>query len=177
MKRTTLRTRGQMEILGIAIVVIILIIGVTFLLTMTLKPQERPHERFAKKQLAQNLIDAMTKSNTDCKGYTFATVLANCANRQPSGSIDCGSGQLTCAYARENIASILDEVLGTMNYQYQFTAKINGLHDIFGGSDPIQTERCTRELIESGYVNVETPGIQPFPIERGVLEIMLQICG
>ncbi len=168
-----------MEILGIALVVIILIIGVTFLLTMSLKPQEKPHERFTKKQLAQNLVDAITKSNTDCKGYTFSTVLANCANRQPHGSIDCGGGRLTCAYAQVNIASILDDVLGTMNYQYRFTAKINGVHDIFAGTgmDAIQTDRCTQELIEAGYVNVETPGIQPFPIERGVLEIMLQICG
>lgn len=166
-----------MEILGIAIVVILLIIGVTFLLTMTLKPQECPHERFTKKQLAQNLADAITKSNTDCKGYAFSTVLANCADRQPRGSIDCGEGQSTCDYAYSNIAAILDDVLGRMNYQYRFTAKINGLHDIFGGREPIQTQQCTQERIKSGTVNVETPGIQPFPIERGVLEIMLQICG
>lgn len=168
-----MRKKGQMEILGIALVVIILIIGVTFMLTLSLKPQERPHERFMKKQLSQNLVDSITKTNTECKGFTFATVLANCANRPPAGSIDCGDGVMTCQYANDTIASILDEVLGKMNYQYRFTAKVNGIHPIF---PDMETSRCTQALIESGYINVETPGIQPFPIERGILEIMLQIC-
>ncbi|MBI4150107.1 hypothetical protein HY488_01755 [Candidatus Woesearchaeota archaeon] len=167
-----LTKKGQMEMIGIAIVVVLIVIGATLFLTLSIKPASKAHAAFAQKELAQNIVDALVKTVTTCRGLDFAAVLEDCAKNGDSGIV-CEDTRRSCQYAREEISGILDRILGTRTFQYRFSAT----KDLGGAAfDDISTTSCTMALIQNGDVVVETPGIQPIPLYPGTLTLMLQIC-
>jgi len=167
-----LSRKAQLEMVGIAIVVVLIIIGATVFISLSLKPPSKAHAKFAQKEMAQNIVDTLVKASTNCKGLDFAAVLEECSKSGDAGSLICEDGRRPCMYAREEISGILDKILGLRKLDYQFTAKT----DIGSAFDDIETSGCTRELIDSGKVTVETPGIQPIPLYPGTLTLMLRIC-
>ncbi|GEM_PF-1968721 len=164
--------RGQMEMIGIAIVVVLIVLGATLFLTLSIKPPSGTHAAFAQKQAAQNMVDAIVRTATLCHGLDFAAVLGDCSKNGEDG-LTCEDGRRSCDYARGEIANILDRVLGVRKVQYRFTAE----KDVGGKAfEDIMTPGCTKALIDNGAVTVETPGIQPIPLYPGTLTITLQIC-
>jgi hypothetical protein len=167
------RRKGQLEMIGIAIVVVLIVIGATIFLTLSIKPASKAHATFAQKELAQNIVDAIVKTVSECNDLDFASVLEDCAKSGEPGLLDCGVGRRSCEYASQEIATILDRILGVRKFEYRFSAMKDGTTPIF---DDITTQSCTEALIRSGKVTVETPGIQPIPLYPGTLTLMLQIC-
>ena len=159
--------------IGIAIVVVLIVIGATLFLTLSIKPKNQAHAVFAQKELAQNIVDAIVKTVTTCNGLDFAAVLEECAN---SGVLICDENthQTSCDYSRHEISNILDKILGKRKFDYRFSAaKTPPGTPIF---DDITTPGCTKAMIQSGKVTVETPGIQPIPLYPGTLTLMLEMC-
>jgi hypothetical protein len=156
---------------GIAIVVVLIVIGATVFLTLSIKPASTAHASFSQKELGQNIVDAIVKTATTCRSLDFAAVLEDCAKNADLG-MACPDGKTSCLYARDEIAGILDRILGVRRFDYRFSAVAEGRKAF----DDIQTPGCTKELIESGRVTVESPGIQPIPLYPGTLTLMLQIC-
>lgn len=158
--------------IGIAIVVVLLVIGATIFLTLSIKPASTAHEAFTQKEVAQNMVDALVKTTTHCRGLDFASILEDCAKNAENGLL-CEDGQRSCEYARNAITDILYRTLTIRNYEYRFSATRDDRTTIF---DDITTTGCTKEMIQQGSVTVETPGIQPIPLYPGTVTLMLQIC-
>lgn len=165
--------KGQLEMIGIALVVVLLVIGATLFLTLSLKPPSRMHEQFAQKELAQNIVDTLVKTATTCRGLDFATVIEDCAKNGVDLGLTCENGQKTCGYAQEKIGYVLDEILGKRRYEYRLTVVRDTESPVFG---EVRTSRCSKQDIESGKVTVEKPGIQPIPLYPGTATVRLQIC-
>jgi len=180
---TKLKSRkAQMELIGIAVVMVLIILGVTFYLTLSMKAPSKTHESFMRKELSQNIVDSIVKSRTTCKELDFATVLEDCAKYQTArGSLECepdGSVK-SCAYAEQAIGEILENVLGSRYMMYTFTATITEVGNktsIFSVSEITSGDPCTEDAIKLGLTEVETPGIQPIPLYPGTLTLMLRIC-
>ena len=164
--------KGQMEMIGIAIVVVLLVIGATLFLTLSIRPASKTHAQFAQKELAQNIVDTLVKTVTTCRGLDFAAVLEDCAKNGELGLM-CESEQKSCEYARDNVGYILNEILGKRNFEYRFSAVKDSGSKAF---NDVSTPHCTKQDIEGSKVSVETPGIQPIPLYPGTLTLTLQIC-
>jgi len=158
--------------IGIAIVVVLIVLGATLFLTLSIKPASKAHAQFAQKTLAQNMVDALVRTATTCHGLDFAAVLSDCAKNAEDG-LQCEDGRRSCDYTRAEISNILDRTLRARKVDYRFTA----MKDVGGKAfDDITTSGCTKTLIDNSAVTVETPGIQPIPLYPGTLTITLQIC-
>lgn len=158
--------------IGIAVVVVLLVIGATIFLTLSIKPASKAHEAFTQKEVAQNIVDALVKTTTHCHVLDFASVLEDCAKNAENGLL-CEDGQRSCEYAKNTITDILYRTLTIRNYEYRFSATRDDQTTVF---DDVTTASCTKEMIQQGKVTVETPGIQPIPLYPGTLTLMLQIC-
>ncbi len=166
--------KGQLEMIGIALVIVLIIIGATVFITLSIRPQSNVHTTFAQKELAQNIVDALVKTSTSCEGLDFAGVLEDCAKNEDHALI-CADTRSTCDYAREEIANILNIILAEKEVEYRFSIR-EGDQFIADGFYDITTSGCTKELIDNGRVTVETPGVQPIPLYPGTMTLMLQLC-
>ncbi len=171
-----MKKRGQMEIIGLAVIVIMLSFGLIFALKTMIKPPSKIQESFAQKQLSQNMIDAMIKSSTNCRSLDLQELLIDCANSGLGGRIEC-SGVKSCTFVRGAMETILERTLDEWAVPYRLRV-YTGNEVIIGEPDAglyFENMECGAN-IEAGTADVETPGIQPLPIESGTLTLMLEIC-
>ena len=69
-----------MEMIGIALVVVLLVIGMAFVFKALIKPAPKAHEKFAKEQEAQNLLLGIGRSVSTCRGLDMTELMQDCAN-------------------------------------------------------------------------------------------------
>jgi len=168
--------KAQMEIIGLAVIVIMLSFGLIFALKVMMKPPSKIQESFAQKQLSQNTIDAMIKSSTNCRGLDLQELIIDCANSAQGGRIEC-SGIRSCNFVKMSMEQILDRTLDEWAVPYRLRAYIGNEVLIGEPGNEIYFENLEcGQGIEDRKVDVVSPGIQPLPIQSGTLTIMLEIC-
>ena len=155
--------RAQSEILGVAVIVIILVIGGTFMLANSMRKKESPLETFTDPKIAESYLNAMLKAKTD-KGIDLATMIKDFCY---SGRKDlCGANSDCCEYAEKFMINALQASLGKMGKSYKLEVKRGSeakrIRDI-----PINSE-CNdfKESVEWTYP------IPPSP----VIEVKLRVC-
>jgi len=153
--------KSQTEIMGLAIVVILIILGLLFVVrfVMVKKPAEFKAE-FTQSQLASNMLNTFLKSNTkDCAGMSITELLQDCGQGQ---SVYCDNGQISCAYVKDAAADIFNKTLESWNLKYQFLV-------YFQNENPI---------IELGKecVGNKKSKIFPIPTAAKTLYTRLDIC-
>ena len=115
-KRTS--KRGQMEIMGLAVVVILVIVGITLLIRFSLTPAKQTKEKFEAGQLPETIITALEQSTTDCQEQSMANLIEDCGAF--GGTIQCEPGKNSCQYTQESINGVLVELLERMlKYKYK----------------------------------------------------------
>ncbi len=151
-----------MEILGLAIIMILIILGVLFGINVLRKKAPELQQEFEKKTLAVNYINTLLGTTTDCYKVTFRELVQDCA--QTSGAMQCSIGN-SCLYTRAKFTEIFDKVLGERKQDYILTVSGPGeVNDISQGS----VQRCAGEI---------KPGIQYVPTRSGTVTIKLELCG
>ncbi|MBI4151287.1 hypothetical protein HY492_04115 [Candidatus Woesearchaeota archaeon] len=152
--------RGQMEILGLAIIVVLIMLGVLFAVMFVLRaPASNVAQEYKESQLAASLITAMLGTTTPCNDASVTELLQDCAvlNR-----LECPAGD-SCAQAQDAIGQMLAGTLETWKRSYQFS--ITGAYNVeqltFASGD------CSGER-ESSTNPVPTPG--------GALQVRLDLC-
>lgn len=169
--------KGQMEILGIAIIIVLVILGFLFMLRFA-TPGEAANlkERLGRAQIANNVLSAMLKTgDTTCdplKKPKIEELLIDCAeNKENGGSVVC-LGQLSCIYVRNVIDNkILTKSVGKWKLGYEFSVKQSGL-PLF---QPIKITPAgiigpcpaTAELDAQTYL---------LPTTTGMIEVTLKVC-
>jgi hypothetical protein len=122
------RRKAQMEILGIALVVVILIFALLFWVRIKLDTPRDSFETFSKKAvtpLVTILGDPEPGIYTDCNGETFLDLVKDCSYGDPMGNIECGEdaeGTImhSCKYVKNMLEVILGDTLAKYEYKYEF---------------------------------------------------------
>ena len=154
------RKKSQMEIMGLAIIFILVIFGVLFALRyVIMKPDTDIRKGFHDSTLAANILTAMRGTTTDCKDATVEQLLQDCAATK---AITCGSVD-SCAKASAVIRQILSETLEFWQRDYNFS--ISGAFSVSGityGKGDCRGEK-----------EVKT---QPVPTRTGTITLKLEMC-
>ncbi len=160
--------KTQTEILGLVIIVILFAMGLLFGITLLAKKPagaEIKH-RFYSKELAQNFLLAMLKSNTaGCKGLTMTELLRDCYE----GGHKCNNGYNSCDNFRNITIYILNHTLDVQQREYYFRAYVQRGGIIVENLINISTPNC-REGMEGVLGN------QPIPLDPGTIEVDLYVC-
>ena len=117
-----LNKKSQMEIMGLAIVILLLIIGMLFVVRFMFREPAEFKAEFTQTQLASNTLNAFLKSNTSyCSGMSITGLLEDCGNHIGSGGyITCDNGKLSCEYVNDTAGYIFSQTLDKWNLKYQF---------------------------------------------------------
>lgn len=165
--------QAQFEILGLAIVVIIISVGVLFLLTFTLNTETHdPASQFFNEQFAQNTLDAFLKTThpvAGCEHYDNKEYLNLYVTRE---------GEARC-----NNQTVLTEILETLDYVINEYQRVDYKLEVREDICPIGEETACVRIIEHGTcdperVNIGRPGRQTIPNYPlpGSTEIVLWLC-
>lgn len=152
--------KAQMEILGLAIIVVLIILGVLFGIMVLRKKAPELRQEFEQKTLAVNYINTLLGTTTDCYKVTFRELIQDCAQ---GGSMQCSEGN-SCIYTRTKFIEILQQTLTKRKQDYVLTLTGPGdVNTITQGS----LQKCTGEV---------KPGIQYIPTSSGTVTIKLDLC-
>ncbi len=163
-KNTKKRKKAQMEIMGLALIVILVTLAVLFAVQFILlrEPSEARKE-FIHKELASNTVSTLLSTNTECNNNKISELLIDCADDR---LLDCRR-KGSCEFAHDTIKDILEDTLSKWNKEYYLTVKRN--NQTLPHFNPIGTP-CPGEKITSSPCCI-------LPTEQGPMNINLDICG
>lgn len=114
--------RAQMEIMGLAIIVLLIGIGLLFALQYSLKKPTTTVQKTKESILAANLLTTLLNTNTECNNRMIKELLQDCVLGRP---IDCGEPTpKPCDFVKAKTQFILQKTLKQWNKKYDF--KIEG---------------------------------------------------
>ena len=113
--------KSQMEILGLAIVVVLILVATIFVVRFfVLKTPTEYRKGFISAELASNILNAFLKTAAkDCSQLTMTELLQDCAQAK---SIVCDNGLDSCKYAGSTAKIIFSQTLESWNINYEFLA-------------------------------------------------------
>lgn len=172
--------RGQMEMIGLVIIVILITLGMLFMAIFALK--EDPQKKiFTRKGLAYSTVSAAMKMNIECKdegGKVYPQlgkdVLDQCAQDNADSyciKYNC-EGKHCCQVFNETINKMLNSTLGDWGKRFEFRAQL-----VQGkGLKPITLSEIKSK---DGCQGKERDSSGLFPIQAGsagLVETVLYIC-
>ena len=154
--------KGQMEIMGLAIIVILLALAILFVVQFVILRQPTDIKKeFTHEQLAKNTANTMLLTTTRCRDMPLKDLLEDCAE---GGYIQCPSGN-SCTYSKDIIEDILADTLEIWNKDYYLTVKVGSEDILLPFGKPCPGEKTTSHpccALPTGY---------------GQLLLTLDICG
>ena len=118
--------RGQMEIMGLAIIVILVSIGILFAIRFVVLKEPTSYKKgYTQSELASNMLSSMMRITAlDCHRMSFTELFQACARSPLSSEKVCGNPSRTaCEFIEEEVETLFAATFGTWNYAYHFTAK------------------------------------------------------
>ena len=153
--------KGQMEIMGLVIIIILISLAILFVLQfIILRPQSDLRESFTHKEIAANTVNSMLDTTTDCRDMALSQLLIDCTE---GGYIQCPTGN-SCNHASNIINTILEGTLDQWNKEYSLTIKAENQDVLtpFGN-------QCIGEKTSSAPCCI-------LPTAAGPIQINLDIC-
>lgn len=161
-------SKGQMEIFGLVVIVILLALGLLFAVVILSKPPSQQSQRVKESVQAANFLNTMMSTTSlGCGKRSVRELIQNCAvaSETWAGAATCDDGVTnTCEKAQDMIQQMLARTLGEWGKNYQFY--MNG------------TVAVERIHIKSGTCTGEREGsIRPEKIRPGLdVTLTLHIC-
>jgi hypothetical protein len=154
------RKRAQMEIMGLAIVFVLIIFGVLFGIRFVItKPDVDIRKGFQESTLAANMLSALRGTTTDCADATVEQLLQDCAATR---ALKCGQRN-SCQKADLVIGQIMNLTMDQWQRDYNFS--IQG---------PFEVSQITYGKGDcSGEKEVK---IHPVPTKSGTINLKMEIC-
>ncbi|MBW2968929.1 hypothetical protein KY304_00450 [Candidatus Woesearchaeota archaeon] len=152
--------KAQMEILGLAIVVVLISLALLFAVQFfLLKPVSDEVKPAKESVVAANFLSSCLGTTTFCHGRTVKELLQDCAL---SGALSCPGDINSCLYVKQEIEKMLDASLDVWKKECFFS--VNGMASDFSiGSE------CLGEKEYKQYPVVVRPGFD--------IIVSLEICG
>lgn len=166
MNKNTMNKKAQFEMIGMAIVVTLVILGmfIAIRLQMFSTPSTIQTE-YGQVQLASNFLNTMLITNTDCGDRIMRELLIDCAHNK---AIKCDNED-SCTRAEKIMDQILSKTLDEWNAKYLLTLKTKGSQ--IAGIDEKRNDCVPDEM------DTEMPGIYYYNLEGGkTLTIRLDLC-
>ncbi len=185
-----MRKRGQMEVIGLVVIVILITLGMLFMAAFALKsdPQKKI---FTRKGLAYSTMSAVMKAtvseNAECRtekseGLTprlGGDIVQDCAQNRDTHSLYKCKSPLSkeseewlhsCAFFEEMVIHLLDQTLGSWNKKYEFHSQLVALE----GEKPIPII----DIIQGGCKGKDrdSSGLFPITTDAGLVENVLYLC-
>ena len=162
-----LKKKSQTEILGLAIVVVIVLLGAFFVLNfLVFKEPSLYRKSFVSSELASSMLNVFLKTNAkECLRKPISELIGDCIQ----GSSICCSGCDTsseidsCKFVESFANDIFAETLDKWNYKYEFL-----VYDAISSPKIKIGEECIGEEKCKPY---------PLPYRSGVVSVKLCICG
>ncbi len=174
--------RGQMELIGLVVIVILITLGMLFMAQFALKSDPKK-KIFVRKGLAYSTMGALMKTEVQCTekladGTTNTNMLAigeelieDCAENKgyPYSTFYCNDKH-SCDFLTNKIGDLLSETLGKWNKHYEFKS------ELLSGSTPTllftikdkDNKGCPKER--------DSSGLFPLNTDLGMVENVLYVC-
>ncbi len=154
--------KAQSEIMGLAIVVILLILGMTFVIRfMASKEPVDYKKQFTQSELASNMINTFLKSTSrDCNGLSMTELLQDCGQ---SRGIICGNDMDSCEYVEDTAQFVFSNTLEAWKMDYEFKAFADEEEPIF--------------TLGKTCLGSKKSKLFPIPTASRTLFVKLDICG
>jgi len=129
--KTGKHNKSQMEIMGLAVIIILLSLGILFIIQFTVNKEPSSIKKtFTQTQLASNMLSSVLRTTTiDCSGNSLNNLFKDCAENynSPNTQLRCQNNQRSCDYLKDSINFIFSSTLIAWgNQSFSFEAKVPG---------------------------------------------------
>jgi len=117
-----LAKKSQMELLGLAIVIVLIILATIFVARFIVtKDKDSERKSYVDSEQALSTIKALISTNTECNGLTVSEIMSKCF--EGNSQVYCG-GTLgspnSCEYAKLQIEAMFAGTFDEWNRDYEF---------------------------------------------------------
>jgi hypothetical protein len=153
---------AQMEILGLAIVVVLILVATIFVVRfLVLKTPTDYRKGFVSSELASNMLNTLLKTSAmGCSQLTMTELLQDCAQGR---GITCDDGQDSCKFVEVTSNKIFENTLKKWNMEYEFMAYTDPNSPLIKSGKRCRAERRSK--------------LFPIPIRTATMYAKLDICG
>jgi len=154
--------KAQMEILGLAIVVVLILVATIFVVRfLAFKTPADYRKGFVSSELASNMLNTFLKTTAkDCFRLTMTELLQDCAQ---GNGITCDNGQDPCRFSESTAKKIFEGTFDKWNVNYEFLAYEDVNMPLIRIGKPCMAEKKSK--------------IFPIPVSASTMYTKLDICG
>ena len=154
--------KSQMEILGLAIVVVLILVATTFVVRfLVLKTPTEYRKGFVSSELASNMLSTFLKTAAEeCSQLTMTELLQDCAQAR---GIVCDNNQDSCHFVESTAKKIFEKTLDKWNMNYEFLSYTDVNAPFVKLGKPCRAEKKSK--------------LFPIPISSATMYVKLDICG
>lgn len=160
--------RSQMEVFGLAVIVILLVIGMVFMIAFVVKQKPMEFKTEVKNsKIASFFVSSLLETNMpDCQDIKMRDIFTDCAAyTSEKGTILCeGAGLKSCYYIKQKMPVFLS-VLKKWKIMYNFKATEAGSVTKYIYEDNTCTGKFDKQLKQF-----------PLPTDSGPMVAVLEIC-
>ncbi|MBI3035510.1 hypothetical protein HYY71_04250 [Candidatus Woesearchaeota archaeon] len=154
--------KSQMEILGLAIVVVLVLVATIFVVRfLVLKTPADYRKGFVSSEIASNTLNTFLRTAAkDCSQLTMTELFQDCAQAR---GIICDNGQDSCRYAESTARNVFEGTLDKWNMKYEFLAYTDIKQPLVKIGNLCKAEKRSK--------------LFPIPISTATMFVKLDICG
>ncbi len=159
--KSKIKRKSQMEILGLAIVVAIILVATIFVVRfVVLKSPTNYRKGFVNSELALNMMNRFLKTSAEnCKQLSIKELFQDCAQES---SISCDNGMDSCKFVNATAYTLFRNTLILWGYNYEFLAYREDNRPFISLGKPCLGEKSSMT--------------QPVPIRGSTLYVKLDVC-
>jgi len=156
--------KAQFEIMGLAIVVILISLIVLFVVRfVVLKEPEQYRKEYTEFDISYSFVNTLMNTNVpDCYDLSFTELFKDA---ESALIINCG-GMNSKAYLEQSIADILNQTLGVQNLNYEFIAYRNN----------DEADAIIDPIIRGGCPTYRKSAPQPISAGGRIILVNLYVC-
>ena len=168
--------KSQTEILGFAIVVVLILVAVFFVIRLGFSKPSAYRSDFIDSELASNMLSAFLKTSAnDCSHMSMNAILQDCGQSGRGNGLKC-NGKFSCEFAESAAAEIFSKTLGAQNKKYEFIACDNFDVKKIKCNDATTLVRVAQPAAGQPCSGQRKLGKSPIPIDSGTMYATLEIC-
>ena len=155
-----IRKKGQQEIIGLAVAIVLIIIGILVVVKLNSFGVASYKKDYEQSELASSMLNTLLAATSrDCNGLSMMRILQDCAGNPDSPGL-CNA-ENSCAYFEQQAKEMFKSTLESWQVNYEFST-------FYDEESPITKlgKPCINKKSE----------LFPIPTKTGILSVKLDIC-